>query len=62
MNIANFACSARSAAAWLVLTALTVSLGFQLLAQLREFRTVGSPAAGLCIADQLARNSRQASP
>ena len=36
----NFAYSARFAGAWLVLAALTVTLGLQLLAQLREFRTV----------------------
>jgi hypothetical protein len=49
MSITNFAHSARCAGAWLVLAALTVTLGLQLLAQFHEFRTVGSPAAALCI-------------
>jgi hypothetical protein len=49
MSITNFAYSARCAGAWLVLAVLTGSFGLQLLAQLREFRTVGSPAVELCI-------------
>ena len=49
MSITNFAYSARCAGAWLVLAVLTGSFGLQLSAQLREFRTVGSPAAELCI-------------
>jgi hypothetical protein len=49
MSITNFAYPARCAGAWLVLAALTGSFGLQLLAQLREFRTVGSPAVALCI-------------
>jgi hypothetical protein len=49
MSITNFAYSARFAGAWLVLAALTVTLGLQLLAQLREFRTVDSLAAEICI-------------
>ena len=49
MSITNFANSARLAGAWLVLAALTVSLGLQLSAQLREYWTVGSLAAELCI-------------
>jgi hypothetical protein len=49
MSITNLAYPARSAGAWLVLAALTVTLGLQLLAQLREFRTVGSLAAEICI-------------
>jgi hypothetical protein len=49
MSITNFAYSARCAGAWLVLAALTGSFSFQLLAQLREFRTVGSLAAEICI-------------
>jgi hypothetical protein len=49
MSITNFAYSARGAGAWLVLAVLTSSFGLQLLAQLRELRTVGSPAVELCI-------------
>ena len=49
MSITNFAHSARCTGAWLVLAALTVTLGLQLLAQLHEFRTVGSLAAEICI-------------
>jgi hypothetical protein len=49
MKFANIAYSARCAGAWLALAALTSSFGLQLLAQLGEFRTVGSPAVELCI-------------
>ncbi len=45
----NLAYSTRCAGAWLMLAALTVTLGLQLLAQFREFRTVGSLAAELCV-------------
>jgi hypothetical protein len=49
MSITNFAYAARFAGAWLVPAALTTTLGLQLLAQLRDFRTVSSLAAQLCI-------------
>jgi hypothetical protein len=59
MSITNFAYSARFAGAWLVLAALTTTLGLQLLAQLRDFRTVGSPAAQLCIQTTSAEPARR---
>jgi hypothetical protein len=49
MSITNFSYSARCAGAWLVLAALTVTLGSQLLAQLREFRTAGWLATEICV-------------
>jgi len=49
MSIGKLAYPARFAGAWLALAALTGTVGLQLLSQLREFRTVGSPAAELCI-------------
>jgi hypothetical protein len=49
MSTTNSALAARSAGAWLVLTVLTVALGVQLSAEFREFRSVGSQAAELCI-------------
>ena len=49
MNIANIAYSARCTGAWLALAALIASFGLQLSAELRESRTVGPPAAALCI-------------
>jgi hypothetical protein len=49
MSATNFAHSARFAGAWLVLATLTIALGLQLLAQLREFRTASLLAAQLCI-------------
>jgi len=51
MSIPNFVYSARFAAAWLVLVALAVTLGLQLLAQIREFQTLDLLPAGLCIQD-----------
>jgi hypothetical protein len=49
MSTVDFAHAARFAGAWLVLTALTITLGLQLLAPLREFQAASSLAAQLCI-------------
>ncbi len=49
MRLTNLACSARFAGAWLVLAALTITLGLQLLAQLSEFQLLSSLAAELCV-------------
>lgn len=49
MSSTTLAHSARFAAAWLVLAALTVTLGLQLVAQLREFGTASLLTAQLCI-------------
>jgi hypothetical protein len=58
MSITNFAYSARCAGAWLVLAALTGSFGLQLLTQLREFRTVGSPAVEALYPKHIGRSPR----
>jgi hypothetical protein len=55
MSTANFAHAARFAGAWLVLAALTITLGLQLLAPLREFQSTSSLAAQLCIHTTSAR-------
>jgi hypothetical protein len=50
LNIAGVASLARLAGAWLVLTALVLTLNLQLLTQLREFGAANWLAAELCIA------------
>jgi hypothetical protein len=54
MSATNFAHSARFVGAWLVLATLTMALGLQLLAQLRELWTARSLAAPLCTSAEAA--------
>jgi hypothetical protein len=49
VSITNVARSARFAAAWLALAALTLTFGSQLVTQLRELQDAGPLTAELCI-------------